>query len=116
MMAFSYTSAAAFPISDVQLIFKNISTFKIIPSTTDKDGFFSVGVLDGVYNMFISDEDMPPVKLTSKNGVISGRIVVLTDGTTTQDPVTKPTKKVSKAKVKTNAVSTATSTIKSTTN
>ena len=97
-MAFSYTSAATFPIPDVQIILKNISTLRIVPSNTDKDGYFSVGVPEGIYDMYISDENMAPIKMVTKNGVISGRVVILTDGTTTQDPVpAKPAKKTTKA-------------------
>ena len=48
--------------------------------------------------MYISDENMAPIKMVTKNGVISGRVVILTDGTTTQDPVpAKPAKKTTKA-------------------
>jgi len=84
--------AGAFPLSGVTLFLKSIKSLQVISSNTDADGYFSntVPETDGAYNLFIGDESLPPVKMTAKNGVITGRIVVLTDGTTTQDPAPAP--------------------------
>ncbi|MEI6316662.1 MAG: hypothetical protein WCO65_02980 [bacterium] len=81
-------SAATIPLPNVQIYAKSASTSRFINSTTDIHGsFVFVNVEDsGFYNLFVNDESMPPITLQAHKGVLSGRVVVLTDGTTTQDP------------------------------
>ena len=104
--------AAAVPLPNVPVYLKSFSTSKLSNSVTDDNGYFNIYGLEasGAYNLFVNDESMPPIKLVAKNGVVSGRVVILTDGTTTQDPLpAKPIKKtisVSKSIKKVSATST----------
>ncbi len=80
--------AATYPVSGVLILLKNITTRQVTASNTDDQGNFNVTVpeANGTYNLFIGDESIPPVKITAKDTAITGRIVVLTDGTTTKEP------------------------------
>lgn len=104
--------ATTFPIAGVEVFAKSIISSQVSVGSADSSGNFIVSVKEesGIYNVFFVDQNFPPTKMTAKNGVIMGRIVVLTDGTTTKDPEvivqkkktvsTKILKKVSKPVVK----------------
>ena len=87
--------AAALPLSGVDVLVKSITSGQVLAASTDDNGNFSVkvGETNGSYNVFIGDESLPPVKVIATNNIVSGRIVILTDGTTTKDPVPVPAKK-----------------------
>ncbi len=112
LIIFTSASAATFPIPGVEVFAKSIVSSQVSVGGADSSGNFTVSVKEenGTYNVFFVDQNFPPVKMTAKGGVISGRIVVLTDGTTTKDPEViilknksvpvKAIKKVSKPVVK----------------
>jgi len=87
--------AAAFPLSGVTLFLKSITSLQVISANTDINGYFNTTVKEenGAYNIFVGDENMPPVKIVAKNGIVSGRILILTEGTTTKDPAPVAPKK-----------------------
>ena len=92
------TSAATLPIQGVPVFIKSLTTGQILSSTTDTSGAFVFNGTEtsGSYNLFVNDETMPPIKIDAKNGVLKGRVVILTDGTTTQDPKQKIAPKITK--------------------
>lgn len=81
--------AAYYPIPHVDVYAKSISNKRVYAGNTDATGTFNVIVPDESgpeYNIFIQDQNMPPVKLKSKNGTVTGRVVVLTENTVPKDP------------------------------
>lgn len=76
-------SAATYPIANVPVLFKSILTKQVVLSNTDENGFFrhDVPEVSGLYDVFVSDGNLNPMKITAKQGVVSGRIVILTDDT-----------------------------------
>lgn len=100
--------AATIPLPNIDILIKSIATKRVIVSSTDKDGNFSSAVPEekGEFNVFLNDQSLSPFKMNAKNGIISGRVVILTEGTTTQDPapvkikktkISKPIKSIKKA-------------------
>lgn len=89
--------ASTFALPKVEVYLKSLTSGQVTASRTDMNGNFntSVGEDSGEYNLFIGDQNMPPIKLIAKKGVVSARIVVLTEGSTTVDPVVKKTVKKS---------------------
>jgi hypothetical protein len=84
--------AAAFPLPGISVLLKSVTSGQVTAIDTDKDGNFNTTVKEGngIYNLFVGDESMPPIKILAKNGNVSGRIVVLTEGTIAQDPTPTP--------------------------
>ncbi len=93
--------ADTFPVGGVEVFAKSIANSQISVAHTDSAGNFSVFVKEesGAYNVFFVDENFPPTKITAKNNMIDGRIVVLTGGTIAKDPDPVPVKKVAPVKV-----------------
>ena len=87
-LSLSVVSAATIPLPNVPVYIKSASTSRIFNATTDSNGLFSFyGTEDsGFYNLFVNDESMSPIRMQAHKGTVSGRVVILTDGTTTQDP------------------------------
>ena len=85
--------AATLPIAGVEVLLKSISSKQVTASKTDSQGNFSASVKEesGAYDVFFGDENVSPVKITASKNVLSGRFVVLTDGSVTKDPI--PAKK-----------------------
>lgn len=92
-------NAATFPVPGINVLAKSLLSGQVIVTNTDTNGNFTTEVKeqDGAYNVFFMDENFPPIKIIAKKGIISGRIVVLTDGTTTKDSVV-PVKKATPTK------------------
>ena len=88
--------AAALPLGGVSISVKSLQTKRVIEIYTDSNGFFKTDVPEklGFFNIFVADESTIPVMVPARNGVVSGRVVVLTDGTTTKEPDPVPVKKV----------------------
>lgn len=93
--------AATLPLPSVDIILKSIANSQIISANTDNSGNFNVRVQEenGVYDLYVGNESLPPIKISARKNVVSGRIVILTEGTTTKDLVSIPaTKKITPAK------------------
>ena len=100
--------AGTFPLPNTVVIVKSISNGRVVSTSTDANGNFTTPVPEenGAYNVFFNDESMPPIKIIAQKSTIAGRIVILTDGTTTKDVIPPASKKVGKnkkAKVSTKA-------------
>ncbi len=80
--------AATLPFPSVEILLKSIASGKVLSTNTDNNGNFNVGVPEesGAYNLYIGNESLPPVKISAKKNTVSGRVVILTEGTTTKDP------------------------------
>jgi len=97
--------AATFPVSSVDIFAKSIASSQVVSGRTDNDGNFNITVKEenGAYNIFIGDENTTPIKISAQKSIVSGRIVIMTDGTTTKDPapdVSIPVKKSDPAPAK----------------
>ncbi len=78
--------AATLPVAGVDVIVKNTVSGRVLSTFTDAKGNFRIGSNEnGMYDIFIGNESLAPVKTQAKNGSVSGRIVILTDATTTTD-------------------------------
>jgi len=103
-------TAATLPLPGVEVLFKSVLSKQVTLGKADKDGNFNTQVKEAnsEFDIFIGDENLPPVRIMSKGNVISGRIVILTEGTTTKDPapvvVKKPVVKKVKSKTTTKTI------------
>ena len=97
-----FINAAALPLPGVELLFKSITTKQVTLGKADNDGNFTTAVPEenGIFDIYVGDENTPPVKITAKGKIISGRVVILTEGTTTKDPAPLVVKKVTPIKKK----------------
>lgn len=82
------TKAATLPVQGVDVLVKSKLSKWVTATKTDNNGYFTMHVIEpnGTYNVFFSDESNEPVEIKAKNAVVAGRIVLLTDNTTTQEP------------------------------
>ena len=100
-------NAATLPLPGVEILFKSVLSKQVTLGKADENGNFNTEVKEanGEFDIFIGDENLPPVRITSRGNTISGRIVILTDGTTTKDPAPVVIKKPITKKVKAKAPS-----------
>jgi hypothetical protein len=105
----SSATAATFPLSGVNILLKSLSSGRVTVTSTDTYGTFNTQVSEeaGAYDIYINDESMPPIKISAKKNIVHGRIVILTDDTTTKEPEPLPVKKQA-SKVKKSTVPTRT--------
>ncbi len=84
--------AAAFPLPLVEVFLKSLTTRQVVAGNTDENGNFNVRVPEesGEFNLFIGNQNMTLVKMSAKKNIVSGRIVILTEGTVAKDPDPAP--------------------------